>query len=340
MKNYLDFTLTGRKLFPIWFLFIVLFIVPYILLLITATNMQSGDMNSLVNAADPVNPANLQPNGALPIYFFPCLTGLLLFAYCIMFYLTKLLIEGVAYKDKSLVFDGTFGKYLGILLLGVFLTIITLGIYLPWFIRSITRFYIDHSALDSQKFKFMGKGNKLFVIFLFTLIIPLILFSAAVIFLTIFLTRVAVPTDTAVTAQGVSWMVAGYVFEMFMLTPYMYLYYKWMVQVNYKEYSIRWETSFFPSCVRIFFEILFSVITLGLYFPLAMIRLYRYFAGKTIAASGESKRRFGFDCDPFNDYIYILAQIFLTIITLSIYYPWACCNIYKRLLSKTYLETN
>lgn len=330
MKNYFDFTLTGRKLFPIWFLLIVLFIVPYIVLLATITNLQSGNMNSIFDAA---NTANAQPAATLPLYFFPCLIGLLLVCYAIIYFLKKLLIEGVAYKDKSLVFDGTFGQYLGILLLGSFLSIITLGIYIPWFIRSLARFYIDHSALDSQKFKFMGKGNKLFVIFLFTLIIPLILFSAAVILVTQFV-------DTVDSAPIFFFMVVGYVIELIILVPYIYLYYKWMVQVNYKEYSIRWETNFFSSCARIFFEILFSVITLGLYFPLAMIRLYRYFAGKTIAASGESKRRFGFDCDPFKDYIFILAQILLTVITLSIYYPWACCKIAKRLLSKTYLETN
>lgn len=336
MKNYLDFTLTGRKLFPIWLVFIVLFMVPYIALLLIVKNAQSGDMSSLINAANTAYPVSPQPAASLPIYFIPCLIGLVILAYCIMFYMTKLLIEGVSYKEKSLVFDGTFGKYLGILLLGTFLTIITLGIYTPWFIRSITRFYIDHSALDSQKFKFMGKGNKLFMIYLFTLVIPLILFSAAV----ILLTQVFVPTDNAIATQGVFWMVAGYLFEMFILTPFIYLYYKWMVQVNYKEYSIRWETSFFPSCVRIFFEIFFSIITLGLYFPLALIRLYSYFSGMTVAASGESKRRFGFDCDPFKDYIFILAQIILTIITLSIYYPWACCKIGKRILGKTYLETN
>ncbi len=333
MKNYLDFTLTGRKLFPIWFLLIVLFIVPYILLLTTVTNMHSGDMNSLINAADPVNPANPNPFGALPLYFYPCLMGLLLLVYSIIFYMVKLLIEGVAYKDKSIVFDGTFGKYLGILLLGTLLSIITLGIYIPWFIRSIVRFYIDHSALDSQKFKFVGKGNKLFLIFLLTLIIPLILFSVATILVTQFV-------ETVDSPPVLLFMIIGYVVELMMLVPYIYLYYKWIVQVNYKEYSIRWETSFCPSCMHILFEMLFSIITFGLYFPLAMIRLYRYFAGKTIADSGDYKRRFGYDCDPFNDYVYILAQILLTIVTLSIYYPWACCNIYKRLLSKTYLETN
>ena len=330
MKNYFDFTLTGRKLFPIWFLLIVLFIVPYIVLLATITNLQHGNMNSIFDAA---NTANAQPAATLPLYFFPCLIGLLLVCYAIIFFLKKLLIEGVVYKDKSLVFDGTFGQYLGILLLGSFLTIITLGIYIPWFTRSLARFYIDHSALDSQKFKFMGKGNKLFMIFLFTLIIPLILFSVAALFVTKFVETVDSPPIFL-------FMVVGYVVELIILAPYIYLYYKWMVQVNYKEYSIRWETSFCPSCMRILFEILFSVITFGLYFPLAMIRLYRYFAGKTIAASGESERRFGFDCDPFKDYVFILAQIVLTVITLSIYYPWACCKIAKRLLSKTYLETN
>lgn len=333
MKNYLDFTLTGRKLFSIWLMFIVFFIVPYIVLLYSVTHSLYGGANSLNNATNIAYPVSTQPAASLPVYFFPCLIGIILLLYFIMFFMTKLMIGGVRYTDKSVVFEGTFGKYIGIILLGLFLTVITLGIYIPWFIRSIVRFYVDHSSLDSQKFKFMGKGSKLFLIFLFTLIIPLILFSVAVILVTQFV-------DTVESAPKTLFMVMGYLIELILLVPYIYLYYKWFVQVNYKEYAIRWETSFFPSCGRIFFEIFFSFITLGLYFPLALIRLYKYFMGMTVAASGESKRRFGFDCDPFNDYVFILAQIVLTVITLSIYYPWACCKISKRLLSKTYLETN
>ena len=46
-------------------------------------------------------------------------------------------IENVVYKEKTLAFNGSVVKYTGKVLLGLFLSIITLGIYMPWFIRDL-----------------------------------------------------------------------------------------------------------------------------------------------------------------------------------------------------------
>ena len=122
------------------------------------------------------------------------------------------------------------------------------------------------------------------------------------------------------------------------MIPYMYLIYKWMVNIDYKKYNISWETSFWPSCGKIAFEILLSIITLGIYGPLAMLRIYKYFADRTVAVADDSKFKFGYDIDHLNDFLYIWGQILLTIITIGIYYAWAFSKIGNRILSKTYLE--
>lgn len=59
-------------------------------------------------------------------------------------------------------------------LLGFFLSIITLGIYIPWFIKDITGFFVDNSSYDSETMKFKGKGGKLFVIITLSLVLPII----------------------------------------------------------------------------------------------------------------------------------------------------------------------
>ena len=76
----------------------------------------------------------------------------------------------------------------------------------------------------------------------------------------------------------------------------------------------------------------------GIYIPMAMIKLYAYFTEKTIAQSEEGIRRFGFETDNLNDFLFIWGQTLLTIITLGIYYPWSISKIGKRILSRTYLE--
>ncbi len=122
------------------------------------------------------------------------------------------------------------------------------------------------------------------------------------------------------------------------MIPYMYYTYKWMVNIDYKNYNIKWETNFWDSCGKIGLELLLSVITFGIYYPMAAIKLYKYFTDKTIAQAGKIKRKFGFDTDSVNDFLFIWGQILLTIITLAIYYPWAISKVGKRFLSRTYFE--
>ena len=79
---------------------------------------------------------NVQPGTKPQLFIFPLLLLLIIIAFVVTFYLTKMAIESVSFKDKSVVFKGTFGKYFGTVLLGLFLSIITLGIYFAWFIRN------------------------------------------------------------------------------------------------------------------------------------------------------------------------------------------------------------
>jgi len=111
-----------------------------------------------------------------------------------------------------------------------------------------------------------------------------------------------------------------------------------MVNINYRDYKISWETYFWNSCGKIGLEMLFTIITVGIYMPLAGLRLFEYFTEKTVAINNENKQRFGYDIENLNDFLFIWGQILLTIVTIGIYYSWAYCKINKRILGKTFLE--
>jgi uncharacterized membrane protein YjgN (DUF898 family) len=306
MKNYFSFNLTGKKLLPIWALFLIFFIAPYVALVISMKSIQAGSKQSLL--------------------FFPLIILLLIIAFVLTFYLAKLAIENIAFKDKSIVFSGTFGKYIGIVLPGFFLSIITLGVYMAWFIRNMHRFFINNSSYDSESLKFQGKGGKLFVILLLTIILPIIILSIA---MAKFIISNAGQMPSILLIQQLVMMI--------IMIPYMYLFYKWMVNIDYKDFNISWETSFWNSCGKIAIEILLTMITIGIYMPLAMLRLYKYFTDRTIAGTNDRKLKFGYDIDQLSDFLFIWGQTLLTIITLGIYYPWAFCKIGNRILGKTYL---
>jgi hypothetical protein len=307
MKNYLSFNLTGKKLLPIWILFLVLFILPYSIIVYQLQRIQPG-----------VTP---------PLYIFPVFLLELVIAFLLAYYIAKLTIENLGYKDKLVVFNGSFGKFVGVVLLGLLLSIITLGIYTAWFVRDMNRYFVDNSSYDSQKFEFKGKGGVLFLILLLTIIVPMVIISLLV-----------GKTITTYPGQFSTSTIIYQLVVLIIMIPYMYFVYKWMVDISYKTYAIAWKTDFWNSCGKILVEILLIVVTLGIYTPLAMIRLYKYFVDRTTAEGTEGKLRFGYDIENLNDFLFIWGQMLLMIITLGIYYPWAFCKIGARILRKTYIE--
>ena len=307
MKNYFDFTLTGRKLFPYWILFFIVFYVPYLFIAFKLKSFSGAPSASALYVA--------------LIYL------LLALGFLVVYFFIKLTIEGIAYRGKNLTFHGSFGRFAGVYFLGLFLTIITLGIYYAWFVRDITKFFADNSSYESEKLNFRGKGSDLFVIMLLSLVIPMIILMV-VLGIVIFRMPVLITSLTLML----------YIIILILSIPFFYLFYKWMVNVGYKGYQISWETKFWPSTGKIALEFFLILITLGLYGPLAMFRLYKYFALRTTAVSGETVRRFDYDADNFNDFLFAWGQILLSVVTLMIYYPWACCKIGKRVLGKTSIE--
>jgi len=309
MKNYFKFNLTGQKLLPVWILFLVLFMTPYLLIIFKMKDIQAG-----------------HPMASL--FILPAILALVCIAFVISFFIQKLYIESIEYKDKSLIFNGKFGEFIGIILLGGLLSIITIGIYSPWFIKNTQKFFTDNSSYDSNNPKFQGTGGRLFVILTLSLILPIIIIS------------VFMGISAASSHQELStlYRVLYQILILIILIPYIYLVYKWTIDIKFKDYTIRWETDFWQSSSKIFTQIILSIITVGIYSPLATLQLYKYFAERTYARSELKSKTFGYDIEPLDDFLFIWGQTLLTIITLGVYYPWAFCKVRSRILSKTYSE--
>ena len=138
------------------------------------------------------------------------------------------------------------------------------------------------------------------------------------------------PLYSAVLEQAILFLIS---------VPYTYLVYKWIINIFFKTYNIRLHTDFFPSVGKIAFEYLLSIITLGIYFPMAFLKIYEYFIKSVETNAYENKMyRFGYDIEPKKDFFLLWGQILLTIFTIGFYFPWAIIKIGKRILSKTYVE--
>lgn len=304
MKNYFDFTLSGKRFFPFWIVYYLLFMLPYFTCSSIASRMHSGEIRP-----------------------WPFLVMILSFFIGLFwsFYLIKLTWDNVKYKDVNVRFSGSpgilFCKNIG----GLLLSMITLLFYYPWYIKNITKYITEKTSLNSESFKFNGKGGKLLVIFLLALLLP--------VFVLFFVLR-----DNLVYILSYSIFILLFFRCLFLIIiiPYIYYAYKWMVDFEYKDYIIKWKTSFWDSCSLILIQVVLSFVTLGIYSPVAVLRVYKYFSERTFARNDEKTLHFGYEIEPWKDFLFIWGQLLLAIITLGIYFPWAYSKIGKRVLGKTY----
>lgn len=59
-------------------------------------------------------------------------------------------------------FDGGLTSYIGWTLLGMFVTVITFGICLPWAYCMLYRWEAEHTIIDGKRLKFDGNAFQLF----------------------------------------------------------------------------------------------------------------------------------------------------------------------------------
>jgi uncharacterized membrane protein YjgN (DUF898 family) len=327
MKNYFKFSLTSNKIFPVWIAYMVLFLIPYIFVQYKIQGLKA-------QSQDPQ--ASLEMAGSL-LKWYSVMVILILIEYGILFFFTKLAIGAIQFKEKSFVFGGELGEFLKVLIPGFLLTIITIGIYSPWYMRNLLEFYSEKTSYNQHKFEFKGEGSDLFLIILFTMIIPMVFLFFIVMILAFIvgfrgLSTTADPTTITMYAALVVFIIA------LLAIPYVYYSNKWKINFKIKNYSIQWETSFWDSATKIAVEILLSLITIGIYAPLALLRLFKYFGERTVVKSPETAKKFGYDLEAKKDFVFIWKQILLTIITIGMYYPKAICNVGSQIIDKVYIE--
>lgn len=309
MKKFFDFTMTGKEMFPYWMLYLITVIFPYFFFVFFRQYMPH------VNSA-------MKVLAVLGIVFFVAAVMIVL-----TYYFIKIYIRNIQFGGEQMQFTGKLSTYLEIMVPGIVLTIITLGFYFPWWRRDLTRFFAESSIYKTEKFSFQGKGNRLLVIYLLGLVLPYIIF---IVIVTIQMLHSQHTNTPSVLFRSLIYLV---------LIPFYYFYYNWMMNIRYKGYHIRWNTSFWPSFGKILQQFVLSIVTLGIYIPMAYIKLYEYFTDRTIAESETGVLCFGYnDIDAADDFLMFWGQILLSIVTLGIYFPWAAAKIGKRFLIQTYVQ--
>jgi uncharacterized membrane protein YjgN (DUF898 family) len=318
MKRSFDFTLEGRKLFPLFIAFWIPFLILEVVL--SRQNMRMGASAGFGEAA----PSLL---GSLGIFLLS-----VLFQIPFM----RRLVPAVSYDGNPFGFKGSIGRYFGLNLLGLFLSIITAGIYYPWYMTRITRYLVGETSYREAPLRFEGKGGRLFVIVLLTLLLPVIAVSVLVAVTTI---RWGDISHAFYNPAQVLLFVLMALILLGFLSAYFYGVYRWLfTNLRYEDHALRWNTEFWSSVAYIWVQALLSLITVGIYAPAAYIRLYRYFTNRTVIDRAEQPfGKLAFEGQVGKGFGLLWGQGLLSLITAGIYIPWAVARVGKWYLSNTSL---
>jgi uncharacterized membrane protein YjgN (DUF898 family) len=311
MRKYFDFDVNGKTIFSLFIAMYLLLIPPYVLLYFQVEATKDMGMPGFPNV--------------LIIIAVVLLIMLIAMLFC--FLMIKIMIPGFSINSHRFDFSGSFNTFLRMNIKGILLSFITLGIYLPWFIKTIYDYLTEQTSFKNSKFVFLSPATNLFVIFILALIVPLVFLSALNSIVEIF------------GAESIIWKLFYNFITMLALIPYYYYFYRWLVNVQYNDYTIRWDTEVFTSTAYMLRQYLLTCITFGIYFPVAMLKITKYFIGRTYGYVNDIKvKKFSFEFEPSKGFLFIWGQLLLTIITVGIYFPWAWCNITKWMTTKISFE--
>jgi uncharacterized membrane protein YjgN (DUF898 family) len=312
------YSLSGGRLFPLFIGFYIPYLVCYAAVMAGSRLAQGGPGSGAWLAA------------AIAGYL-----GLLLLYILFTIPFLRRLLPALSLEDQALAFRGSTGRFMGLNLLGILLSAITLGIYGPWYAARVTRYLAGETSYRGTPWEFTGSGGRLFLILLLSIVLPVAAITAV---FTVLLVR-----GGSGFGQGESFSLAfavSVVVLLLVVPPYIYLIYRWFfTNLRLGPQAVRWNTRFWPAVGFIFLQLILTLLSALVYWPGAYIRLYGYFARRTVIAEGGSVRQAaGFDGPAGHGFLLIWGQTLLTLVTLGIYTTWAMARVGHWFAQHTWLD--
>ena len=134
------------------------------------------------------------------------------------------------------------------------------------------------------------------------------------------------------------------------IVPFLFYYLNWLINVRFGSNRIEFRRSMSELAGFIIPQILLSIITIGIYYPAAMIKIYRFIIEGSVFCDesgtdeigtdeiGAEKGGFGFDGETSKGFGLLWGQGLLTLITAGIYAPWAIAKVGNWWLNNTCIE--
>ncbi|PRP90153.1 hypothetical protein ENSA5_67710 [Enhygromyxa salina] len=261
-------------------------------------------------------------------------------------------------------FSGTGGELLGQLLVGYILTLITFGIYGPWFICKFANFMAERTtfgptAKGTVRFKFEGEGGQLFVTFLVGYLLTMVTFGIYGPWFICKLQKFFAENTTAMTDDGTMYQprfdgTGGDLFVTFLvgylLTAITFGIYgawfmckmnKWFAEntkitKNGQEVGgLNFVGEGGELLVTFIVGYLLTLITFGIYMAWFQVKLIKFNADNTKINVEGQRLGMRFTGEGGELFVIILVGYLLSIVTFGIYMFWMMAKLFKWQLSNT-----
>ncbi|EYF06865.1 Hypothetical protein CAP_1562 [Chondromyces apiculatus DSM 436] len=200
-------------------------------------------------------------------------------------------------------FEGEGGEFFGKVIVGYLLTMITFGIYAPWFICSLTNYIYEKSNIQTARgplrVSFRGEGGSLFGVLIVSYLLTAITFGIYAPWAICKVARYFTENTYAQTADG-------------------------------RTYQLRFSGEGGDLFGTWIVNAILMGVTLYIYTPWAMCKLRKWFYSRTqIVENGQPVGQLDFVGEGGNLFGTFLAGVLLTMVTFGIYGSWFTVSMKK-----------
>ncbi len=301
-----DFRLSALKLLPYWLLYVLLFVLP--IRTVISESFSLLDWRPFFYFI-------------LAYFFF-----MLYFNLILSYMLYKLSIGNLVIKGAAVRFRGSALRYSWQLFLGTLYMLATFGLYLPFFIKRLYAYLVNKTSYKDIRLRFRGSAWSLGLILLLSYLLP-----TCALFYGLYHYIWAHPLSILKSIR-----IAWHIFNLLWL-PATYFTFKWMCSIEYLGNRYQLRTSFWKDTLFLIQMLFLSLFSFGLYFPFAIVKTYAYFVQHLRLQGDHQRQLLSYQSDDWSDYVFMLKNIALTLLSIGLYVPWFLCNFFKRMLNRTHI---
>ena len=247
-----------------------------------------------------------------------------------LYFFVRATAGGMALSGERFEADYPPRRYAALCTKGILLGTVTLGVYLPWFIRDVVRYFAEGTSFRFHALEFRGSASALFSYAVLLCVAPA------------FVVYSLVPVVMMRASAGTEGMYVLCWFLYILLLDFVCVYravaVKWFVDFTYGGKRLLSTVCGWRAGCFVFGQALLVLVTLGLYYPMALLRVWRYYVGRLVLGREEVEDRFGFTMQPGRNYLFVLGQLLLTVVTFGLYFPWAYARVASLLVGRSYVE--